>query len=465
MASAQAFASSDPADFITYSLDGVLSVRLAPASNFEGAMAGFGMDGVSGFLAHVEFTPTAGFGGPALVVETRVGASMHQPAANDLMIRAGELGQQMGDAFLEKYHDGIFDGAIQSDVTRLHELLVTFNQVYETNGLHINTTALSATIESMVDSYTPGSEFLAPLKALGEDLSDLAHQWGIQRYFMDTGGGIQEVSQTEYSAGMEWFVTAGSIRGGLEITGYTGNYRVVQQGDALVHSYEILPANLGLTTLYVESYTSGITEGTAGNDVLNGTNGADIIHAGSGDDTVRGGSGADSLYGEGGNDVLKGESGTDSLYGRAGNDKLSGGAGHDLLAGGGGNDRMLGGGGNDTLLGGAGRDVLRGGPGDDVLRGGPGNDVLIGDAGNDKLVGGGGEDIFRFFVGDGDDRIQGFQNDIDLIDVSDYGFGSGAQVVAMAHAHGNHTVIDLNGDLITLLRFDFAELDGGDFIV
>ena len=121
--------------------------------------------------------------------------------------------------------------------------------------------------------------------------------------------------------------------------------------------------------------------------------------------------------------------------------------------------------GDDLLVGRGGSDFLSGDAGDDILRGGPGNDILDGGTGSDKLRGGGGEDIFVFSEGDGDDRILGFQDGVDLIDVGDYGFGSGAEVVALAHADGNHTVIDLNGDLITLLRFDIADLDGGDFII
>lgn len=137
-------------------------------------------------------------------------------------------------------------------------------------------------------------------------------------------------------------------------------------------------------------------------------------------------------------DVIRGDGKANQLSGRDGDDVLVGRSG------------------NDNLAGEAGNDVLRGGKGDDFLSGGRGDDLLLGNA---------GADVFLFRVGDGDDRIRDFQVGIDRIDVSDWGYANGADVVAQATQVGNHVVITNSGDTVTLINFDLANLDGSDFII
>ncbi len=120
---------------------------------------------------------------------------------------------------------------------------------------------------------------------------------------------------------------------------------------------------------------------TQGNDLLSGTGGADRILA------------------LGGNDNVRGLGGNDTLVGQAGNDTVKGGGGDDVVKGNGGDDRLLGQGGNDRLIGGGGADTLLGNKGDDTLKGG------------------GGADIFTFKRNDGDDRIQGFRQGQDMIEI------------------------------------------------
>lgn len=205
-------------------------------------------------------------------------------------------------------------------------------------------------------------------------------------------------------------------------------------------------------------------EGLAGDDFIDGRGGTDRVSYQNDHFFQQNGNGVVGIEADLGKKEIVDTSGVnvdtviriENVTGSIFDDRIFGNAQANDLRGIDGDDLLVGRGGNDFLSGDAGDDFLRGGPGDDILDGGPGAD---------KLLGGGGEDIFDFNVGDGDDRVVNFQDGIDLIDVSDYGFGSGAEVVALAHADGNHTIIDLNGDLITLLRFDIADLDGGDFII
>ena len=176
--------------------------------------------------------------------------------------------------------------------------------------------------------------------------------------------------------------------------------------------------------------------GDAGNDTIHGGDGNDLIEGGADDDSASGATGSDTLRGGDGNDTLNGNTDNDLVYGELGNDSLLGGAGNDTLVGGLGDDTLRGGEGNDDIDGGAGLDELHGGAGDDVMVAGDGQDILYGNAGNDSLSGqahsdvlnggwgndtltGGTEaDIFVFIPWNGDDVITDFENNFDLIDVS-----------------------------------------------
>ena len=112
---------------------------------------------------------------------------------------------------------------------------------------------------------------------------------------------------------------------------------------------------------------------------------------------LSGGRNNDTLTGAEGNDTLEGQSGADRVFGSAGNDTLRGGAGDDDLQGGTGNNWLEGGAGDDKLYGP--RGTMWGASGD------VGADTLAGGAGQDELHGGFGGDVYRYFRGDGLDRL------------------------------------------------------------
>jgi serralysin len=197
-----------------------------------------------------------------------------------------------------------------------------------------------------------------------------------------------------------------------------------------------------------------IAAGVVIENALSGS-GDDILRGNDADNTLDGGSGADSLFGGNGNDRLIGGGGADRMEGGSGNDvyvvdslsdvivelldagrdtveatisyilaehletlRLQGSA--NLNGTGNADDNLLvGNGGINRLEGAAGFDVLNGKAGDDVLTGGEGLDWLVGESGADVFV---YADVTHSGVGQAErDLINGFENGIDLIDLSAIG--------------------------------------------
>lgn len=127
-------------------------------------------------------------------------------------------------------------------------------------------------------------------------------------------------------------------------------------------------------------------------------------------------------------------------------------------------------GGDDTLNGLDGNDLLRGGKGNDILNGGNGNDRLRGDAGNDILTGGAGRDRFIFNNRGGNDTVTDYEDEVDRLDVTNFGIEATATQSAfdilMGHAQqvgGNVVFTMAGGETITLQNVLLSALDAGDF--
>lgn len=207
---------------------------------------------------------------------------------------------------------------------------------------------------------------------------------------------------------------------------------------------------------------AGDPVGTASADTLTAGPGDSGIFGRAGNDTLTGSDGDDALYGEGGDDLLYGMGGNDLLDGGPGRDQMEGGAGHDTYhvendldfvlneTGSGGTDTILawisytlpgnveflrlqgsedihatGTGGADNLVGQSGDNILTGLAGFDILTAKAGADRLVGGPGRDWLVGGEGPDVFVYGTADDSrpgqanrDFINGFENGVDLIDLS-----------------------------------------------
>jgi serralysin len=203
-----------------------------------------------------------------------------------------------------------------------------------------------------------------------------------------------------------------------------------------------------------------ILRGFNNNDTLNGDAGADMLYGGAQIDILNGGAGNDELYGEGGNDTLNGGLGDDLLFGGFNSDTLRGDEGEDTLSGGAEADFLDGGADDDLLRGDGGNDTLMGGLGDDRLEGGFNNDRLDGGLGNDLLEGGAQRDTFVFMTGYGQDTVTDFQNNVDFIDLIEFGFASTADAMALASQVAGAVVFDFGGaDQLILENTLLSEVD------
>lgn len=239
--------------------------------------------------------------------------------------------------------------------------------------------------------------------------------------------------------------TADTIRGE-----HTPDFINAYQGDDVIHTYG----------------GNDMINAGSGDDVIDPGWGRDVIHAGDGNDVIMGGSGADTYHGGAGSDTVSYENANSSvnvslatakswfsntyteienLDGSTYADVLRGNQGNSILRGNGGNDQIFGGrdkSGNDTLIGGVGDDTLYGENGSDRLRGDEGNDILYGDS---ILFGDGKKDVFIFTLNGDTDRIKGFQDNIDVIELRNFGLDDFAQVRAQATQNGDDVVINLGG--------------------
>ena len=243
---------------------------------------------------------------------------------------------------------------------------------------------------------------------------------------------------------------------------------------------DILPGEGGDDLLY----------GDAGNDEMGGGDGADTLYGGAGQDIIGAGSGVDRIYGDDGDDVTSGGWGGDQVYGGLGNDTMAGSYGNDLVDGGPGDDMLGGGQGTDTVQGGDGNDQIGGGDDDDLIYGGAGNDFLAGGNGHDQIWGGdgvdrlngglgndtmrgeGGADVFVFsaFTAAEVDRIEGFENGIDRLQVFNIP-GSGAagkfatlDIDSVTIGSTVYVRIQHDGHAMLLSGISVSALDMSDFI-
>ena len=122
---------------------------------------------------------------------------------------------------------------------------------------------------------------------------------------------------------------------------------------------------------------------------------------------------------------------------------------------------------NGEVFGGFGEDRITTGAGSDTLDGGSGSDVLDGGSGDDFLTGDSEADTFTFRTGTDRDVVLDFENDLDLLDVSDF-FDSAADAVAatVQIEVGAEIVLDREaGDSVVLLGVNADQIDETDFIV
>ncbi len=193
------------------------------------------------------------------------------------------------------------------------------------------------------------------------------------------------------------------------------------------------------------------------------------MHGDEGSDFLFGLNGNDQLYGGEGRDFLYGGRDADTVHGGAGDDEVRGNLGHDSLFGDDGQDDVRGGGGNDFLDAGAGDDFLFGENGNDTVFGGTGDDALSG--GLSSGTGDGFADTFIFVNaasgGGGFDRVKDFEDGLDKIDLSGFGFiDFSTEVLSLASDTESGLRFNFgDGDVLFIENFFSASLDTSDVIL
>jgi uncharacterized protein (TIGR01370 family) len=209
--------------------------------------------------------------------------------------------------------------------------------------------------------------------------------------------------------------------------------------------------------------------GLGGDDRITGGQANDTLYGHAGVDSLFGSAGSDRIYGGTENDQIYGGSSADVLVGVTGNETIYGGTEADTLYGGADNDALQGGAGSDFASGGVGLDTLYGSIGNDTLYGGAGDDVLRGDAGNDTLYGGVGNDRFVFVRANGDDRLFGFAQGHDRLDLHLFDVTL-AQAKAALHVASGGIMLDLTalggaGSVVLDGQTSLAAFTASDFIL
>ena len=255
----------------------------------------------------------------------------------------------------------------------------------------------------------------------------------------------------------------------------------------LGNASDTLNGGAGIDTAVYENATNGIqvsllSGATSGVQAVNDTliSIENLIGSDFGDD-LRGDQGRNRLEGGKGNDVLIGYNNIDTLLGGAGRDILTGGSGADIIDGGAGVDQaryngsqfgvtinLLDGtasGGHaegdiitniENLFGSTHNDSLWGDASNNKIFGHLGNDILAGNGGINRLYGGDGSD--SFVLSDGFAFVMDFADDIDQLDVSDYGFNSLADALSNIDQVGAHARFRFDGDVLLVLNTDAADL-------
>ncbi len=148
-------------------------------------------------------------------------------------------------------------------------------------------------------------------------------------------------------------------------------------------------------------------------------------------DFIRSNGGGEQIQGEGGDDWLVGsDDDGDSLYGGADDDLLEGGGGRDFLAPGDGEDTVIGGEGDDDV----------------------------------NLSADGDVDTIVFNEGDGADEITGFEDGVDVIDLSGRSDVSDFDDLVVKAVSGGVEVTFANGDTLLFEFMTKDQIDSGDFI-
>lgn len=202
--------------------------------------------------------------------------------------------------------------------------------------------------------------------------------------------------------------------------------------------------------------------GDRGDNVIDGGNGRDVLSGFVGDDTLLGGAGRDILTGGTGADTIDGGADRDMLRYAGSREGVSVDLGAGTASGGDAEGDIISN--IETLFGSTHADTLTGDAANNFIFGSGGDDTLDGAGGIDKLFGGAGADTFVFGAGDRFAYVTDWEDDIDSLDLSQYGFSSVADAMANMNQFGAHVRFSVNGETMLILNANLDDM-ADDIIV
>lgn len=225
---------------------------------------------------------------------------------------------------------------------------------------------------------------------------------------------------------------------------------------------EIFKDGRGSNTIISDG--SGSYNGGAGDDLMVSNEGAEIMVGGSGIDTID----HTRITGAYDFDMTTGETSiADESFTGFENAKTNRGA--NIIEGTEGANEISTGRGRDVLNGNGGDDILRGAKGKDRLFGGDGDDILIGGKAKDILNGGAGADTFVFAAKQGKDVIQDFEDGVDLIDLSAFGFSNKDAALRHFEERGSDSNdvagFKFKGTEVKIKGLDLDDISGADILI
>jgi serralysin len=224
--------------------------------------------------------------------------------------------------------------------------------------------------------------------------------------FYDVGEALSGVTITAVSSTGARYTTSSQVAGGYSLALAAGTYKVTFSKSGMVSTTK--QVSIGSSNVKLDLIDPATIK------AINGTTLANTLYGTSAMDSINGSGGNDKLYGRAGNDVLKGGTGNDALYGESGRDTLDGGAGNDFLSGG-----------------------------------------LDGDT-------------FRFVGSWGTDKISGFQDKVDRIDLRGNSLSFSSLSIAQGHGDSDGVADDVivksNGQTIVLLNMQKTLVGATDFL-
>ena len=358
-------------------------------------------------------------------------------------------------------NSALTSGPFAAGQTITYSNLLDFGSISE-NDVVIGNPAVATTYYLGIgnDTFTGSSANERVYSGKGTDTISL----GDGNDYVRVGGGQESFDGGAGKDYISYYDSTGGITANLAANTVSGSWAV----NDTINSFESISGSKNGGDHITGTSGSNNIYTFGGNDKVYAGKGTDKVELGSGNDYVRVGGGQESFDGGSGNDYISYYDSSNGIMIDLRDDEVSGSwAVNDTIkdfesASGSktGDDEMHGTSGANTFRGYGGDDVFYGRGGADKLYGGDGEDFFDGGAGSgvDQLWGGADADVFHFDKGEGVDIVKDFENNIDEIQLDNFGFNA-ATAFTFADQVGTDVVFDFGADgMLTIENATIGQL-------